>query len=72
MNAILRKLTVLCLVLVLAGSSWACHCTGSKDSGSSDDKKACESKEKSSDEKKADTEKSESTETEKSTEKAAG
>lgn len=67
MNAILRKLTVLCLVLVLAGATWAGDCCKSKsaDNGNGDDKKACESKDKDSNGDKAGCEKSGSAETEK-------
>ena len=72
MNAILRKLTVLCLVLVLGGASWA-SCSKSDDgNGNGDCKKACDSKDKDGkcDKDKAGCEKSGSTETEKSTENA--
>lgn len=74
MNAILRKLTVLCLVLVLAGAAWAGDCSKSKsaDNGNGDCKKACDSKDKDGkcDKDKAGCEKSGSTETEKSTDNA--
>lgn len=45
MNALLKKLTVVCLVLALAGASWAGCCKG-KSAGNGDGQKACESKEK--------------------------
>jgi len=73
MNAILRKLTVLCLVLVLGGASWAGCCKSeSSDSGNGDCKKACDSKDKDSkcDKDKAGCEKSGSTETKQSTDNA--
>ena len=61
MNAkILRKLAVLCLVLVLTGVSWA-NCTKDGACKKGDDQKACESKEKKGDcDKKAKSEKSQS------------
>ncbi|HOK65770.1 MAG TPA: hypothetical protein PK054_01925 [Anaerohalosphaeraceae bacterium] len=47
MNALLKKLAVLCLVLVLASASWAGCCKGkSDDSACGDNKKACEKKDK--------------------------
>lgn len=60
MNALLRKLTVLCLVLVLAGASWAGNCKGDKKTDDNGDgKKACESKDKEGNGEKAGCEKSE-------------
>ena len=45
MNAYLRKLTVCCLVLVLAGASWAANCKGNTgDDGKSEPTKTCKSK----------------------------
>ncbi len=68
MNAVLRKMAVLCLVLVLAGAAWAGNCKGkSADNGNGDDKKACESKEKQGNGEKAGCEKAE----DKACEKAA-
>jgi hypothetical protein len=45
MNALLRKISVLCLVLVLAGAGWA-GCGKDGCCAKSDDKKACEDKDK--------------------------
>jgi hypothetical protein len=52
MNALLRKLSILCLVLVLAGATWA-NCGKDGCGAKSDDKKACEDKDKDSSDKKA-------------------
>lgn len=70
MNAILRKLTVLCLVLVLAGASWA-NCSKDGCGSKCDDKKACDDKDKDSGDKNADCDKSESKSCDKAEDKAA-
>ena len=42
MNALLKKLTVLCLVFVLGAASWACNCKGKTgDDGKSEPAKTC-------------------------------
>ena len=69
MNGILRKLSVLCLVLVLAGAAWA-GCT--KDGSAckkGDETKACDKKEKKDCDKKAECDKTQQKECEKSADK---
>lgn len=47
MNALFKKLAVLCLVLVLASASWAGCCKSkSDDSACGENKKSCEQKDK--------------------------
>ena len=70
---ILRKLAVLCLVLVMGSASWAACC---KDSGSckkGDDQKTCQSKDKKGDceKKKSGCPKSESKQADNANDKAA-
>ena len=72
MKALLRKMTVVCLVLVLAGASWAGCCKSKSgdtcDKGNGECKKSSESKDKEGKCDKAGCEKSDSAD--KSTEKA--